>query len=335
ERGRTRASSASPTAESRPIGGRAPRATPRRPGERRCRPSGGRGTRDKSPGACTRSRRPSRDRNGCTPGARGRARARRSADTLRSRARRSAAARHVPRRAPETAASARERADRAASPPARAGRSHPPASRTSARPRSWPALTRCCPHVRAPSARLTPETRSCDLAHLRRSIGGGGRRSANSPPFPALRGAAVSLAARHGDLVLHAPVARSRTAPGAGSRGSRSTGAPQRPRGSRRLERTNLALSLTPDAPKSERQATLLPTPGARSAPSSSSTKKMGTSTLLVGQPAEDPAATLMQVAQTPELLYRVRRGDTLAKIAWGFGYRYPEIARKDRKSVG
>src|SRR5690606_16031565 len=49
-------------------------------------------------------------------------------------------------------------------------------------------------------------------------IGGGGRRSANSPPFPALRGAAVSLAARHGDLVLHAPVARSRTAPGAGSR---------------------------------------------------------------------------------------------------------------------
>src|SRR5690606_40954885 len=94
--------------------------------------------------------------------------------------------------------------------------------------------TRCCPHVRAPSARLTPETRSCDLAHLRRSIGGGGRRSANSPPFPALRGAAVSLAARHGDLVLHAPVARSRTAPGAGSRGSRSTGAPQRPRGSRR-----------------------------------------------------------------------------------------------------
>lgn len=102
------------------------------------------------------------------------------------------------------------------------------------------------------------------------------------------------------------------------------------PDGKSRLERTNLALSLTPDAPKSERQATLLPTPGARSAPSSSSTKKMGTSTLLVGQPAEDPAATLMQVAQTPELLYRVRRGDTLAKIAWGFGYRYPEIARKN-----
>lgn len=101
--------------------------------------------------------------------------------------------------------------------------------------------------------------------------------------------------------------------------------------GRSRLERTNPSLSLTPKAPKEEPQASLLPSPGARTAPKAANPPARSSGQVLVGQPILDQTPSTVLSGSVPELLYRVRRGDTLAKIAWSFGYRYPEIARKNK----
>jgi membrane-bound lytic murein transglycosylase D len=103
--------------------------------------------------------------------------------------------------------------------------------------------------------------------------------------------------------------------------------------GQSRLERTNASLSLAPNPPAEEVSkgdpSPLLPTPGSLTSTKPRAKVDAVRSSLPVDVMGNTPVLEGSTLTGS-ELLYRVRRGDTLAKIAWNFGYRYPDLARQN-----
>lgn len=104
--------------------------------------------------------------------------------------------------------------------------------------------------------------------------------------------------------------------------------------GRSRLERTNPALSLAPGgepSSKKDEPSALLPSPGALASPAPAKPAAK-LHKLQVSEVAAEsaPATSSTSPFDGTQLLYKVRRGDTLGKIAWHFGYRYPELAKQN-----